>query len=87
LSNSGFEASIDGEKDIYNRIDNDFLIQEVFKLPTIYSSILQMRYIDDFSVSHISKLIGNTENNVSVKIHRGLIKLREVVIKRYGALL
>ena len=84
LISSGFDVSTDGRKDIYTHIDNAFLIQEVSKLPAPYNSIIIMRYVNDFSVGHISLLTGNSENNVSVKIHRGLIKLQEILVHRYG---
>jgi RNA polymerase sigma-70 factor (ECF subfamily) len=85
LISSGFEVSIDGEHDVYNHIDNNILMQEVNRLPVSYRSIILMRYVDDFSVSYISKVVGRSENNVSVKIHRGLIKLREILLVRYGS--
>lgn len=86
LISAGFEVSIDGEKDIYSRIDNDFLVLEVSKLPSVYRSIIIMRYVNDLSVSHISKLTGNSQNNISVKIHRGILKLREILETRSGSL-
>lgn len=84
LLSAGFEASLVGEKDVYNCIENDFFVKEISKLPIPYNSIIHMRYVNDYSVSHISHVSGNSENNVSVKIHRGLVKLREILLERYG---
>ena len=36
-----------------------------------------MRYIEDMTVKEIAKILGETENNVSVKIHRGIAKVKE----------
>ena len=40
-----------------------------------------MRYVDDLSIKEIAEITGETENNVSVRIHRGLEKLRELVAR------
>ena len=72
---------------MYNRIEDDFFVKEISKLPVPYNDIIHMRYISDYSVGHISLLSGSTENNVSVKIHRGLVKLREILVERYGSTL
>ena len=87
LINDGFEATIVGQTDMYNRIEDDFFVKEISKLPIPYNDIIYMRYISDYSVGHISLLSGSTENNVSVKIHRGLVKLREILVERYGSTL
>ncbi len=46
------------------------------ELPQDYCVVLTMRFIDDLSVSEIAKAIGASENVVSVRIHRGMAKLR-----------
>lgn len=79
LTSSGFEISNDHGKDICTTLDQALLVQELYKLPKSYSTIMVMRYVDDYSVRDISKLIQNSENNVSVKIHRGILKLRKVL--------
>ena len=48
----------------------------ISKLPEDYRSAVTMRYIDGFSPKEIARLIGSTENVVSVRIHRGLQKLK-----------
>ena len=40
-----------------------------------------MRYIDDLSPQEIAEVVGESENLVSVRIHRGLVRLRELVNK------
>jgi len=44
-----------------------------------YKDALIMRYVDDMSVKDIAHAIGETENNTSVRIHRGLDKLKKSI--------
>jgi len=46
------------------------------ELPELYKTVLTMRFIDDFTTSEIAELLNVTENVVSVRIHRGVSKLR-----------
>jgi DNA-directed RNA polymerase specialized sigma24 family protein len=38
--------------------------------------VLTMRFIDDLSIGEIAETIGVSENVVSVRIHRGVARLR-----------
>ena len=38
-----------------------------------------MRYIEDLAPKEIAEITQESENNVSVKIHRGIKKLRELL--------
>lgn len=70
LSESTVEAlaaTIDGRKAF------DLLVL----LPDIYREVIVLRFIDDLGPHEISELIEETENVVSVRIHRGLKLLRE----------
>ncbi len=44
-----------------------------------YREIIVMRYIDDLSPREIAKIMGVSENTVSVRIHRALKKIRELL--------
>lgn len=45
-------------------------------LPDAYREVITMRYIDGFTPKEIASMIGVTENVVSVRLHRGTLKLR-----------
>lgn len=47
------------------------------ELPEQYREIVTLRYIDGLSPKEISELIEESENVVSVRIHRALAKLRK----------
>jgi len=46
-------------------------------LPDVYREVLILRFVDELGPREISQLIEETENVVSVRIHRGLKLLRE----------
>lgn len=77
----GFEPSFEIEETLYNEIEAAKVIEKINDLPEQYSSILIMRYVNDLSVKDIAEIINESENVVSVRIHRGLSKLKEIVSK------
>jgi len=44
-----------------------------------YKDVLIMRYVDEMAVKEIAEAIGESENNTSVRIHRGLEKLKNLI--------
>lgn len=47
-------------------------------LPDTYRDVITMRYIDGLTPKEIASLMGISENVVSVRLHRGTHKLREL---------
>jgi len=54
-----------------------FLLRLVADLPEDQREILILRYLLDWRVNDIARHLGVSENNVSVSLHRTLVKLRE----------
>lgn len=52
------------------------LIQDI---PDVYREVIILRYIDGLGPKEISDLIEESENVVSVRIHRGIKMLRELI--------
>jgi len=50
------------------------------ELPDTYREVITLRYIDGFTPKEIATMIGISENVVSVRIHRGTHKLRELCL-------
>jgi RNA polymerase sigma-70 factor, ECF subfamily len=48
------------------------------ELPDTYRDVITMRYIDGLTPKEIASMIGISENVVSVRIHRGTHKLRDL---------
>src|SRR3989338_6567343 len=61
------------------RFDGKRALAALQELPDAYREALSLRYIEGLSPGEISKIIGESENAVSVRIHRGLKKLKELL--------
>ena len=81
LMADGFDPGFDDRKKNEQDIDSRFVLNIVNKLEEKYRAIILMKYIDDLSIREIAKAIGESENNVSVRIHRGLKQLKEILNK------
>ena len=83
--NPAFESAFaeSSMREVEEEMDEKALTQKVHaaiaELPNDYRSAITMRYIDGFSPKEIARLIGSTENVVSVRIHRALQKLKAIL--------
>jgi RNA polymerase sigma-70 factor, ECF subfamily len=60
-------------------IDGKQAFNLIAKLPEVYREVLIMKFVDGLGPREISTLIEETENVVSVRIHRGLKSLRDII--------
>ncbi len=80
LIDTELEPTITAKDEIYLQADISHAMKCINQLPASYSSVLLMRYINDYSITQIAEELGISENVVSVRIYRGLCKLRALVI-------
>ena len=80
LMDQGMEPYIEIEEALYETLDIARVMGLLGTLPEKYSSILILRYVNDISVKEIAHIMNESENVISVRIHRGLSKLRELII-------
>ncbi len=77
------EYGFDPAADETPRLENVIAGKEVFKilekLEAPYRDAIIMRYVNELSPKEIAEITGETENVVSVHIHRGLKKLRNLL--------
>jgi RNA polymerase sigma-70 factor, ECF subfamily len=52
------------------------------KLPDLYREALTLRYVDELNPKEIAEIIGESENVVSVRVHRALKRLQEILEQR-----
>jgi RNA polymerase sigma-70 factor (ECF subfamily) len=62
-----------------DRFDGRIALERVKDLSENYREVLLLRYVDGLSPKEIAHEISETENAVSVRLHRGLKKLRELL--------
>jgi len=79
LTELGLEPKLHTEENFYASSDVSRVMECVNLLPETYSSIITMRYVKDLSVQDIARIVNKSENVVSVRIHRGLGKLRTLI--------
>ncbi len=70
---------------LIDELDAKRLVEALGKLPVLYRETVTLRFVDGLSPSEIAALIEETENVVSVRLHRGLKLLREYVTAQPGA--
>lgn len=61
------------------RFDGKRALSHLEHLPDSYREVLICRYVDGLSPKEIAKLLSESENVISVRIHRGLKKLRALM--------
>ncbi len=77
LQEEGWEPSEeDYVENLENRLDAVRAVELIQKIPDKYREVIFMRYVQDLSIKEISSLVGESENAVSVRIHRGLAKMK-----------
>lgn len=66
----------EAEDALDERLLMDTVRARITELPDHYREVLALRFIDGFSTGEIAETIGISENVVSVRIHRGIAKLK-----------
>lgn len=68
--------------DVPGEFDRDLTIksvrEKIHQLPDPYREVVVMKYINDLTVHEIAEVLGISENNVSVRLHRAIEKLRRL---------
>ncbi len=68
-----------------DQIDGEKVLAEVKDLPEPYREAVILRYVDGLTPKEIAGLIEESENVVSVRIHRGLRQVRKK-LENHGAI-
>lgn len=66
------EAAID-------RFDGKRALVALSKLPDLYREAVSLRYVEGLTPQEIAKIVGESETTVSVRVHRGIKKLRDLL--------
>lgn len=81
LSESGFDArDTDAQQaDIERCTEAMRAFELIGKMEDAYREPLLLRFLEGLSIKEVAEIIGESENAVSVRIHRGIKKLQEVM--------
>src|SRR3989344_4015715 len=79
LQLAGFDMTSGGHKAIETSAEVRGAMELMSELDDKYREVFIMRFVDEMSPSEIAETLGDSENNVSVKINRAAKKLREML--------
>ncbi len=78
LAEDGFDPKADNLPNTSDMIDGERAVKLLSKLDDPYKETVFLRYVNGLEISEIAEITEQTENAVSVHIHRGLKKLKEL---------
>ncbi len=79
LMEEGFDVGVEISEAIIDKFDGERAMAFLASIPEKYRDAIYMQYVEGLSVKEIAEITGETENNISVRIHRGLQKLRSIL--------
>lgn len=79
LQEDGFDPGTDDHENILSMIAEKELVELLDSLNDKYRQVIIMRYIDGLPPREIAAVIGETENVISVRLHRGLHQVRDLI--------
>ncbi len=84
LLEKGFEPTIDPWHQTCSRLDMEGPLKQLSELPSAYRHVLHSRVVLDLPPAEIAARTGETSNAVSVRLFRGLKRLRSLINVKYG---
>lgn len=75
----GFDAPDEDHDRVKEKLDAQQAFQAVNDLEDKYKEVVLMRYVEELSPKEIADVLGESENNVSVRIHRALKQLNKLL--------
>ncbi len=82
LSEEGFDAPYETSGRNTDKLEAERILEKTAKLEDKYREVIILRFVNDLTVTEIAAMLGESENNVSVRLHRALEKLRKIYIKK-----
>ena len=79
LQEVGFDPGKDDTDKLHHSLEGKEALKMIVDLDKKYQDVIVMRFIDDLSPKEIAEILNESENAISVRIHRGLKKARELI--------
>lgn len=76
LLEKGFEPIVEDFQRFLDILDGKAAFLLINQLPEKYQKVMQMRYIQDLSLTEIAIATGQSKKTIAVQLHRGLEKLK-----------
>jgi len=78
LMDRGFDVVTEDQSKIHDSLDVQYALAVVNQLDEKYRDVIVMRYVHELSIGEIAEIIQESENVVSVRLHRGLQQIRKL---------
>ncbi len=78
LTDTGFDIKVDEGGRIADMIDGKMALEVIGRIPEKYREVIFMKYVQDMTNQEIAEFLKETENSISVKLHRGIKKIKEI---------
>jgi RNA polymerase sigma-70 factor (ECF subfamily) len=78
MEEDGFMLVAEEGVNANDRMEGKRAMELLERLPPPYKEAVFMRYVSGLELSEIAEITGETENTVSVHVHRGIAKLKEL---------
>ncbi|TAL48764.1 RNA polymerase sigma factor [Patescibacteria group bacterium] len=79
LEDEGFDPPAAGDEAVIKDAEVALLRQTLAELEEPYRGTMILRYVDGLSITEIAEILGETENVISVRLHRGAKKIKELL--------
>lgn len=79
LLEEGFDPQGDGQDSIVESAEISIVKKGIALLPEKDREVVVMRYVDGLTLQEIAQTLNETENAVSVRLHRALKKAKEII--------
>src|SRR3989344_1290409 len=81
MEENGFQPGNDESvtDEVSVKLDSERVLKVIKEVDIKYRQAVIMRYIDDLSPKEMAKITGESQNNISVRINRGIKQLREIL--------
>jgi len=81
-SENSFSVEIDQDDRLADQIDGQDVMEGLQALPVEYREALLLRFHEGLSVSEVAGALGLSLSAAKMRIHRGLLKLRQLLEKQ-----
>jgi len=79
LAEAGFDPPGDNQEQVSSLAEGREVLKVLDGLEESYRDVIVLRYIDDLSITEIAAILEESENAVSVRLHRAIKKLKELL--------
>ncbi len=79
LEENGFEPGIHMNEMSDTYLDAKAAVAKLAELESEYREVVYMRYVENLTPREIAEILGEAVNTISVRIHRGIKKLKKIL--------